>query len=438
MYCINLEVCSFSGIRLICNRLLGGVVVAYGYHDNNSGNFRKYDGYKSSYRGSSRNVRRRRSKRTRNRIIIVATGIIILALIITLISTMFSCICSSCKSSGSTISTETVSAKKKSKTTSKKKTTTNTDYLAPEVEDTDKHSTGVLDGGLYIWNQKAFEMFYGGDSEAETYADLMNTAAKKLGSGIKVYSMIIPNHSEMGLPARLKTGEDAAPTTSQADYTKAAYAKMNKNVTPINIYNNLSQHCNEYIYFNGDHHWTGLGAYYAYEAYAKQLGLTPVSLADCTENVIEGFVGTLVKMTSQTIADDEVHYWDFPYTITDTVTDESGNVTEHIGPYYDDAAPGELTYGVFLFGDNPLEVLTSSSETASSEKLLVVHESYGNALVPYFTANYSEVYSIDFRSWTGNLKEFCDENGITNVLFANGVMSSATALQTDAIAGLMP
>ena len=60
------------------------------------------------------------------------------------------------------------------------------------------------------------------------------------------------------------------------------------------------------------------------------------------------------------------------------------------------------------------------------KKIVVVKESYGNAFVPYFTNNYEEVYSIDFRSWDGKLKDFCKKNKIDNVLFANGVMSSAT------------
>ena len=92
---------------------------------------------------------------------------------------------------------------------------------------------------------------------------------------------------------------------------------------------------------------------------------------------------------------------------------------------------------MFLFGDNPLEVITSESDTASKEKIAIIHESYGNALIPYFTANYSEVHSIDFRSFTGDLKSYCEENGIKNVMFANGVMSSATETQLESMRGLI-
>ena len=92
---------------------------------------------------------------------------------------------------------------------------------------------------------------------------------------------------------------------------------------------------------------------------------------------------------------------------------------------------------MFIYGDNPIEVLKSSSPSANGEKIAIIHESYGNAFVPYLTYNYSEVYSIDFRSWSGSLKTFCQQKGITNVIFLNGVMSSATQVQLDSIESIL-
>jgi hypothetical protein len=98
---------------------------------------------------------------------------------------------------------------------------------------------------------------------------------------------------------------------------------------------------------------------------------------------------------------------------------------------------GSNSYGVFLWGDNPLEVIKSQSPDAKDDKIVVIHESYGNAMIPYLTYNYKEVYSIDFRSWSGDLAKYCKENEIKNVLFINGVMSSATAFQVESIGGLI-
>ena len=41
------------------------------------------------------------------------------------------------------------------------------------------------------------------------------------------------------------------------------------------------------LYFNTDHHWTGLGAYYAYTAFAQQAGFEPLGLEELTKKTIE-------------------------------------------------------------------------------------------------------------------------------------------------------
>ncbi len=415
------------------------------YRGNRTSTYQRRGRTAAPYQGRSRHEsqpprRRRNRRRTRNRIIIVATGLVILALIIALISSVFSCICSSGKG-GNTIPTATKSTEVEQTSASKtkvKKTDVNDPkiYIEPEIKD-DKKSKGELSGGLYIWNKKAFELFYGSDERAKEYAKMVNSAKKSLGKDVNVYSMIVPNHTEMGLPSRLKNTEDGASTLSQAGFMKTAYAAMSKDVKPVNIYNYLSKHCNEYVYFDSDHHWTGLGAYYAYKGFAKQNGLKVPDLSKWDENIIEGFTGTFVKMTELSLNTDAVHYWTLPYEVSNDITDDSGNTDTYDSVYYEYAEAGTLTYGVFLRGDNPLEVITSESKQAEDRKIAVVHESYGNAIVPFFTYNYSTVYSIDFRSWSGNLKKFCAENEIDDVIFVNGVMSAATAIQVDAMNALI-
>ena len=66
----------------------------------------------------------------------------------------------------------------------------------------------------------------------------------------------------------------------------------------------------------------------------------------------------------------------------------------------------------------------------------MIKESYGNAFAPYLAYNYDEVHVIDFRYYSGSLKQYCSDNGITEVLFLNGVMSANTPLQLDNMDGL--
>ena len=96
---------------------------------------------------------------------------------------------------------------------------------------------------------------------------------------------------------------------------------------------------------------------------------------------------------------------------------------------------------MFIYGDNPLTVLHSSSPAATSgKKIAVVKESYGNAFVPYLSYNYEEVHIMDLRTFreasTLDLTSYCRQNGITDVLFLNGVMSANTQIQLDSMAAL--
>ena len=385
--------------------------------------------------------KRRMRARTRNRIIMVATGVLAITLVIVLLVLMIR----SCNPGGSSTnaSTETKPAETATTVAATESTNAapvNSDKLAIDnfipANPTDNNASGYVANAIYVWNNQAFELFGGSDDTVEGYVDMVNDLSGKL-TGMNVYSMIIPNHTEMGLPARLKDSGDA-PTTSQADNIKTAYAAMDKSkVTPINAYNYLSEHCNAYIYFKSDHHWTGLGSYYAYTAFADTLGMPKLALEDCTEGTIDGFTGSLYNY-AEGIDTDTVHYWQFPYSVTMDITDDYGNTQTYDSPYFEGEEGGSLAYGVFIFGDNPLTVMKSSSDKATAgRKIAVIKESYGNAFVPYLTCNYEEVHVCDLRSFRDassvDFPTYCRNNGITDVLFLNGVMSANNADHFDSI-----
>ena len=385
--------------------------------------------------------KRRMRARTRNRIIMVATGVLAITLVIVLLVLMIR----SCNPGGSSTNASTETKPAETTTTvaatkSANAAPVNSDKLAIDnfipANPTDNNASGYIANAIYVWNNQAFELCGGSEDTVEGYVDMVNDLSGKL-TGMNVYSMIIPNHTEMGLPARLKDSGDA-PTTSQADNIKTAYAAMDKSkVTPINAYNYLSEHCNDYIYFKSDHHWTGLGSYYAYTAFADTLGMPKLALEDCTEGTIDGFTGSLYNY-AEGIDTDTVHYWQFPYSVTMDITDDYGNTQTYDSPYFEGEEGGSLAYGVFIFGDNPLTVMKSSSDKATAgRKIAVIKESYGNAFVPYLTCNYEEVHVCDLRSFRDassvDFPTYCRNNGITDVLFLNGVMSANNADHFDSI-----
>lgn len=378
-------------------------------------------------------LRRRNKRRMRNRIIIVLCGILILMTVIFLLSAMFRACSNGDKTKN--ISTETIPPATTAVTTfvdDADKELSAAYFKTPKIKD--DGSDGESAYNIYVWNNIGFELFSGTAEKAKTYAQAISGFADKL-DGIKIYDLVVPNHTEMGLPQRLKDGN--APSISQADNIKSIYENLSDKVTPINAYNYLADHNNEYIYFNTDHHWTGMGAYYAYEAFAKTIDLPMLSLDDCEENKIDGFTGSFTNTVS-TLESDSVYYWNFPYNVTMDITYTDGSLlTDYETPYYQAAEAGQNTYGVFIVGDHPLTVIKSSSEKAETgSKIAVVKESYGNAFVPYLTYNYSEVHVIDFRYFNQNLAEYCRQNDISEVLFINGVMSANTQIQIDSMSSL--
>lgn len=386
------------------------------------------------YNVSRRRPKKRNKRRTRNRIMIVSCAILVLILIIVLLSVMFKGCSDKNKEALASVSTETKSAQNASTSTADQipDDLSSTYFKTPEIKDDNTNGESVY--GIYVWNKIGFELFGSDESKAQNYADAINSFADKLGSGITVYDMVVPNHTEMGLPQRLKNSD--APSGSQADNIKSIYSKLSDNVIPINCYNYLSDHNDEYIYFNTDHHWTGLGSYYAYKAFADTTKQPVLSLEDCTEQQIEGFTGSF-STTADELTPDTVHYWEFPYNVSMDITGDDNSVNSYTSPYYQYAESGTNTYGVFILGDNALTVLKSDSEKAEEgKKIAVVKESYGNAFVPYLTYDYEEVHVIDFRYFGQNLKTYCQQNSIDEVLFINGVMSANTQIQLDSMSGL--
>ena len=287
-------------------------------------------------------------------------------------------------------------------------------------------------GSVYIYDRMACELFGWSEGSAKDYAGLVSEFKEK-NPNVTVYNMIVPNHTEFALPRRLigDGTNGTAATMIQSENIEAIYKSYTADVKPINCYNALCDHIDEYIYFNTDHHWSGLGAYYAYTAFCAQTGQTALKLSDCEEHTITDFEGTLTGYDIS-LSDnlDTVHWWQFPYQTHAMRQDSPGEELYQTTVYYEDEPSGSNSYGVFIWGDSPIFVCCND-ELDSGKKIAVVKESYGNAFAPYLTNNYDEVHVIDYRHFQGSLSSYMQENGIGEVIFVNNVMSANTADHVD-------
>jgi hypothetical protein len=84
-------------------------------------------------------------------------------------------------------------------------------------------------------------------------------------------------------------------------------------------------------------------------------------------------------------------------------------------------------YLCFVSGDRPYGVINNPTLNDGSS-CLVVKESFGNAMVSFFVANYQTVHVIDYRYFASvdqrKLSQFVTDNGIKDVVFVNNISAT--------------
>lgn len=300
----------------------------------------------------------------------------------------------------------------------------------------DDGSDGYANGAVYIWNKKGFLFFNGNVKSGVSYAKSISNYKTFLGNDIKVYDMVIPNNTEFGLPERIS--KDIS--NRQRDNTEAIITNLSSDVIPTDIYNILGQHRNDYIFYNTDSHWTNQGAYYAYTAFAQTAGLTPVSQKDLKLNKIEHkFKGSYIESTKteetqngnpDLLANlDTVSYYDLPKNTTVTAMKSGSTAEETISFYNTDTNEESTPTDIFNTFECSYAVI-KNSDIKDKSKIAVVKDSFGDALAPFLAQHYSEVHLIDITNFKRNLKTYCTNNSIKEVLYVNSIMSANAAAQT--------
>ena len=305
------------------------------------------------------------------------------------------------------------------------------DYINMEKDQLD----GEKRGNLFVVGDTALEIFYGNEQVSKDYASVLNAYSDALGDSVTIYDMIVPNHFEFGLPSKYKgkIGKDEKP------FLDLVKENLNGKIVFVDIYDTLKTHYNkgEYLYFRTDHHWTGLGAYRAYEKFCESAGLAAVPLDSYEKRTSTGFLGTLYNSSlDKNLAanPDTVEYYvtDLPYEQTNTKKDGTTYKGRLISEYADGRTNGYLT---FMGGDIPLA--TIRTENTSGRSIIVFKESYGNAFIPFLVPHYDTVYVADIRSFPYNAVTFIQNNHIGEVLFLNNIMTSNTSARVANILELL-
>lgn len=325
------------------------------------------------------------------------------------------------------------------KTTEDPNATGTTEETEPDTpKQTEPAAQAEQLGSVVLIGNSAFDVPYADNDQIIKYANAVTAIADTLGSNVKTFSMPVPNSAEFYTHKEYHSGK-----TSQKDMFRLCKDNLGANVTFVDAYSEIAKHTDEYIYFRTDHHWTHLGAYYAYAALGKEAGYTAVNRDDFATGQWENFVGSLYTYVAnypqgRVLKDnpDTVHYWKPSANITTTCYNSTaltgGYAMGTICRVGDDVDNKYLT---FMGGDHPVAIVETDTDGPC---ILVIKESYGNALISWLTNHYSKIVLIDPRQYYNknsdiDLAAFAEAQGVDQCLVVNYPMM----LNSDGYTGLL-
>lgn len=165
------------------------------------------------------------------------------------------------------------------------------------------------------------------------------------------------------------------------------------------------------IFFKTDHHWTGYGAFAAYEEFARICGIDCVSDYDEMEPQIlsDEFKGTLYsKVLLNTLETDIIETPAFALK-ADYGVEIDGEKYDSL--YFSDFLKKKDKYAVYFGGNyDRVDIKINDEDTeGEKEKLLIIKDSFANSFVPYLLNDFSEITMIDTRFFRDDIQELAGE-----------------------------
>ena len=272
-------------------------------------------------------------------------------------------------------------------------------------------------------------MAYGGSSKSgDAYINTVNEYAETFPE-VSVYALVAPLATEFYLPDKAKRSSN--PQLPTINHIREG---LSQKVKFVDAYSALSAHTLEDIYLRTDHHWAPLGAYYAAAELAKTAKVDFPGLDKYDKKVVHNFVGSMYgyskDISVKNSPEDFIYHipknLDFKTTFITYFLNKDYKITSESKPFegkfFKSFKDGSgAAYSTFMGGDQTLVKVETG--TGSPRKLLIIKDSYGNALPGYLFFSFGEVHVVDFRYFTKNMKQYVADNGITDIVLAFNIFN---------------
>ena len=236
------------------------------------------------------------------------------------------------------------------------------------------------------------------------------------------------SESQSKIPVRMMLVPDAAnvlnhflPSLAKPEDQTQMFSMVRKDlgdsVEWIDVSTELNKHKTEKIYYKTDHHWTTLGAFYAFQAAAPSLGIEgDLSGKYVSYAVSDSFNGMLASKSGVNLGEKEqIDIYVPTEEDTDLIIDYVDEGKRSTSLYDSSKLKEKDQYTVFLGGNSSL--LDIRTVSTSTKRLLLVKDSFANSFIPFLTPYYREIVVVDPRYYSGTINDLMDSYRISEVLF---------------------
>lgn len=185
-----------------------------------------------------------------------------------------------------------------------------------------------------------------------------------------------------------------APHYKEQKFYDALQQKLEKEDVLISVEPVLDAHKEEEIYYRTDHHWTTLGAWYAYEQYTKAVGgdLQRAQGKKKFRCISKDFYGTTYAKINYARQADKIEI----YELEDKLRVVYNMGEKKTKTLYDFSFLKTADqYSVFTGGNQAVLEITGGIKNGKT--LLLIKDSFANSILPFLAEDYEKLVVVDLR-----------------------------------------
>ena len=296
----------------------------------------------------------------------------------------------------------------------------------PNLPDGTVRDIGERRGKIYITDNAGYELYYFLEANNANFAATMNAIYERVADKVNLYVLVAPTSSGAMLDQSVV---DDMGASNEQDAISFINDRLESGVHGLDCISLLRKHNAEYIYFHTDHHWTALGAYYAYVAFCREKGIEPHDYQDYETMEFPNFLGTFYTSSNQSpelaANPDTVVAYVPKGTNSMTMTYQDGSVVDWF--IINDVSGYNNTqlYAAFVGGDRPFSV--AHNETIhDGSAVMVVKDSFGNAFIPWLVDHYEYIYWVDARYTNNTISQMVADYNVQDVIYEVSIYNASS------------